>query len=82
MITQVSSGMAHSVALNEWGQVFTWGSNSCGQLGKDISEPFITSPKLVKALATKHVVQISSGHYHTLALTNRTIKIQKIQKSS
>lgn len=70
MINQVSCGAAHSVAINQWGQCFTWGSNSRGQLAKDIEETMAVTPKLVKALATKHVVQIASGLYHTLALTN------------
>lgn len=59
------------MALNEWGQCFTWGSNSRGQLGKDATaEAMCAVPKLVKQLATKHVVQVASGLYHTMALTN------------
>lgn len=71
-IQQVVAGSAHSVALNEWGQCFTWGSNSRGQLGCNTAaghESMCTTPKLVKPLATRHVVQIASGLYHTLALT-------------
>lgn len=32
-IVDVACGEYHSVAVNEWGQVFSWGSNSYGQLG-------------------------------------------------
>lgn len=50
--------------------LFTWGSNSFGQLGYgefDTNEPL---PKLAKKLATKFIVQISCGDHHNLALTN------------
>lgn len=71
MIIQVSCGNQHSMAVNEFGQLFSWGSNSVGQLGfKNESASFYPEPKLVKALATKHVIQIACGQYHTLALTN------------
>lgn len=32
-IVNVACGEHHSVAVNEWGQIFSWGSNSHGQLG-------------------------------------------------
>lgn len=69
VIKQVACGQSHSMAINEWGQLFTWGSNTSGQLGHD-SDEISSTPKLVRSLATKHVVQIASGHYHSLALTN------------
>lgn len=34
VMTSVACGEAHSMALNEWGQLYTWGSDSSGQLGK------------------------------------------------
>lgn len=70
VINQVSCGAAHSLAINEWGQLFTWGSNSKGQLAKDTTEAMNCVPRLVKSLATKPIVQIASGQYHSLALTN------------
>jgi len=66
-IIQVACGVSHSMALDEWGQVYTWGSNSQGQLGNDTINP---APRPVKALATKHIIQIASGQYHCLVLTN------------
>lgn len=34
VMTSVACGEAHSMALNEWGQLYTWGSDSSCQLGK------------------------------------------------
>lgn len=68
-IVQIACGAAHSLALTEWGQVYSWGSNSLGQLGIDSTKSF-SQPKIVKTLVTKHVVQIVCGHYHSIVLTN------------
>lgn len=59
------------MAINEWGQLFAWGSNSSGQCGlENDSSATYTTPKLVKSLATKQVIQIACGQFHSLALTN------------
>lgn len=34
VMISVACGEAHSMALNEWGQLYTWGSDFCGQLGE------------------------------------------------
>lgn len=58
------------MAINEWGQLFVWGSNVCGQCGlENDSTAVYPIPKLVKSLATKQVVQIACGQFHSLALT-------------
>lgn len=69
----IACGLSHSMAINEWGQLFTWGSNSVGQLAHETFDSYLPTPKLVKFLATKHVVQIASGYQHCLALTNSKI---------
>lgn len=68
-ITAVAAGAKHSLAINEWGQVFSWGSNEMSQLGYETESDMVT-PKIIRALATKHVVQVASGQFHSLALTN------------
>lgn len=63
-----SCGASHTLAVNEWGQLFGWGSDVHGQLGLSVeTQP---APKIVKKLATVHIVQISCGQNHSLALTN------------
>lgn len=50
--------------------LFTWGSNSFGQLGFGEFDTNEALPKLSKKLATKNIVQIACGEHHNLALTN------------
>lgn len=71
-ISAVACGLQHSLALNEWGQPFSWGCNSMGQLGLDPKNESNSHdvPTIVRLLATKSVVQIACGSYHSLALTN------------
>ena len=69
-IVQIVCGSHHTLALNEWGQVFAWGSNSHGQLGLNIPDQINQSPKMIKSLATKQVIQIACGQNHSMALTN------------
>lgn len=32
-VRRIACGESHSLATNEWGEVFSWGSDSHGQLG-------------------------------------------------
>ncbi|KAM7304497.1 putative E3 ubiquitin-protein ligase HERC3 [Ixodes scapularis] len=69
-IRMVACGHDHSLALSEAGQVFSWGSNQHGQLGTGPDEESRLRPRVIKKLATMHVVQIASGANHCLALVN------------
>ncbi|XP_055628123.1 probable E3 ubiquitin-protein ligase HERC4 isoform X2 [Toxorhynchites rutilus septentrionalis] len=69
-ITQICCGTSHSLVLTNWGQLFSWGSNLLGQLGHDTELTNYPTPRMIKTIATKHVVQIASGQFHCLALTN------------
>ncbi|XP_050097648.1 probable E3 ubiquitin-protein ligase HERC4 isoform X1 [Anopheles aquasalis] len=70
IITQACCGTAHSLALTNWGQVYSWGSNAVGQLGQETDTTRQIVPRLIRSIAAKQVVQIAAGHYHCLALTN------------
>lgn len=66
----MACGATHSTALNQWGQVFSWGSDYHGQLGQELGENIQPVPKIVKTLASQHVIQLVCGQRHTIALTN------------
>ncbi|CAH2105537.1 unnamed protein product [Euphydryas editha] len=69
-ISAIACGLQHSMALDEWGQIFSWGSDSMGQLGSNLGAYAQDKPKIIKFLATKNVIQIACGSYHSIALTN------------
>ncbi|KAJ4427740.1 hypothetical protein ANN_25393 [Periplaneta americana] len=83
LITRASCGLCHTLVVNEWGQVFSWGSDSHGQLGTGLAENNNTqlNPKMIKALATSHVIQITCGQNHCLALTQK-YAIRKVQDNT
>jgi len=70
-IYMMSSGYAHSVAVTETGEIYTWGNNAFGQLGfRNISVDF-TYPSQVYTLANTRIVYVCAGFAHTLAITDR-----------
>ena len=45
-VISVAAGSQHSLALTEAGEVFSWGDNSCGQLGRgQVDETLAKQPK-------------------------------------
>ncbi|XP_059219766.1 probable E3 ubiquitin-protein ligase HERC4 isoform X1 [Stomoxys calcitrans] len=70
IITNVSCGARHSLALSEWGQIFSWGHNDYGQLGLANGQDLVAQPKIVRNLVSKTVLQIACGNNHSLALTS------------
>ena len=72
VVTAISAGHRHSLALTSDGEVFAWGSNSNGQLGNG-GETESRPPVRVDtsgALAGKRVVAIAAGEDHSMALTD------------
>jgi E3 ubiquitin-protein ligase HERC4 len=55
-IVEVRAGYAHTIAVDKWGAVFTWGSDSHGQLGlqnEKQEDKLVNRPRMVKSLSTK-----------------------------
>lgn len=67
-LVQVAAGGEQSFSLSVSGNVFSWGSNTCGQLGLgDTTDRH--APTLVHRLHTKKTCFISCGETHTAILT-------------
>ncbi|XP_068165024.1 alsin isoform X2 [Antennarius striatus] len=67
-VVRVAAGAQHSLAVTAQSQVFSWGSNSCGQLGH--MESPSTIPRLAKLSEGIRVWDVSAGEKHTLLLAD------------
>jgi E3 ubiquitin-protein ligase HERC4 len=65
VIVNIAAGHSFSLALNNKGQLFCWGSIS----GQRDDEYFYAKPTVIKNPNDASLVQISSGYYHFLMLT-------------
>jgi alpha-tubulin suppressor-like RCC1 family protein len=68
-IIDISCGYAYSLALSNSGEVYAWGSNTCGQIGIGSAERYFTSPQKINVLDKESIVSISCGGEHSLALS-------------
>ncbi|GAX81426.1 hypothetical protein CEUSTIGMA_g8856.t1 [Chlamydomonas eustigma] len=59
-----------SAAISSAGQLFTWGSNSAGQLGHGDTFPVVEPKKLLAFGNGVKILQVSCGPYHTAAVTD------------
>ncbi|XP_062417476.1 alsin isoform X2 [Pungitius pungitius] len=67
-VVRLAAGAHHSLALTAQSQVFTWGSNSFGQLGH--MESPSTVPRPAKLSEGIRVWDMSAGERHTLLLAD------------
>ncbi|XP_029961368.1 LOW QUALITY PROTEIN: probable E3 ubiquitin-protein ligase HERC1 [Salarias fasciatus] len=67
-IQDVAVGAEHTLVLSSTGDVYTWGSNSEGQLGLGHTN-HVREPTLVSVLQGKNIHQISAGRCHSAAWT-------------
>eukprot|EP01028_Stygiella_incarcerata_P009579 TRINITY_DN45980_c0_g2_i1.p1 TRINITY_DN45980_c0_g2~~TRINITY_DN45980_c0_g2_i1.p1 ORF type:complete len:397 (-),score=85.40 TRINITY_DN45980_c0_g2_i1:85-1275(-) len=69
-VIHVSCGGKHTVVVMEDGRVFSWGDNMYGKLGlgddKDRMEPV-----WIESLSEEKIIQVSTGLWHTLFLTEK-----------
>lgn len=69
-VISIAAANKHSVAVTADGKVYTWGSNSCGQLGYGAFDSSSSSnPRVVEALIGRMVVRCCAAKRHTLVLT-------------
>ncbi|XP_078536348.1 alsin [Lissotriton helveticus] len=67
-VTHLEAGGHHTLALTARSQVFSWGNNSCGQLGHFQSPS--TVPRLAKVCDGVGIWGIAAGQDHSLFLTD------------
>ena len=70
IVTAVTAGMSHNLALTSTGTVVAWGLNSNGQLGNNTTTQSLVPVAVSTAglLAGKTVTAISAGGTHSVAL--------------
>ncbi|XP_051823686.1 probable E3 ubiquitin-protein ligase HERC6 [Antechinus flavipes] len=69
VVVFVSCGKEHSLAICKTGRIYSWGSGSRGQLGIKEFKDQCSIPKNIEALSREKIIQVSCGHYHSIALT-------------
>ena len=78
-IASVALGQNHTLALSSDGEIFSWGSNSFGQLGYAVprsskEEPVQTSPRqLYGPLKREIIVGIAASRLHSVAHTSTAL---------
>jgi len=75
-VIQVGAGDRHSVALSHCGEVYSWGDNRAGQLGKCSQ-----SPDRVESLKHLKGIAISASELSSLVLCHDKEKFSEVQNS-
>jgi autotransporter-associated beta strand protein len=71
VVRMVAAGESHSLAVDDAGNVYGWGSNLEGQLGPGVSAGVQRTPVWISSgsLSGAKVVSIAAGSGHSIALT-------------
>ena len=66
----IAAGEAHSAAITESYQLFTWGQGGFGRLGHGPDPPINrNSPKLLEHFEDTNIVDVSLGGTHSIVVT-------------
>jgi hypothetical protein len=69
-IVQIASGMFHSLALSNIGDLYVWGMGFEGQLGLNSEYKIASSPRYLSFFYKVPVKFITCGHNYSLCITN------------
>ena len=69
-IVQAYACNNYSAALNNKGEMFTWGSGEFGRLGYETETKQQKVPRILKYFSNKKILKVSLGGYHVGALTS------------
>ncbi|KAE9602868.1 hypothetical protein Lal_00049439 [Lupinus albus] len=67
--TQAIAGPGHSIAVTSKGVVYSFGSNSSGQLGNDTTEEY-WQPRPIRALQGIRIIQAAAGARRTMLISD------------
>lgn len=67
-VISVSTGLNHSLALSDTGNIYSWGSNRQGQLGHKMCDDYeiVTEPRILSQLLKEVIKGISAGDFHSV----------------
>ena len=77
----MAAGAYHSLAVGSDGQLYTWGSNSHGQLARPTTGTFAASPQRVSlpaARAGAAVAAVAAGAFHSVVRLGFTLTAAKV----
>lgn len=69
VVVQIACGMKHAFALTNNGELYSWGSNSEGQLGLGTDTKYEIKPKFISAFIGIPIAFIACGGYHSIAIS-------------
>ncbi|ADH98469.1 RCC1 domain-containing protein [Salisediminibacterium selenitireducens] len=69
-IVQVSAGFEHAMALDDEGNVYSWGSGRYGKAGTGQTVENNPNPEVISGIP--EIVSVSAGENHSLVLTRNT----------
>lgn len=70
LVCMISTGKDFTLALDELGDVYSWGANSVGQLGLGTFHDFHT-PSAVRFINKAKIVKIATGNVHSVAISSK-----------
>ena len=68
-VLQVAAGFDHTAVLTTEGELFTFGSWTAGQLGRDTAVSLACRPRKVEAFEGMRVLQVATGSHYTAVVT-------------
>ena len=69
-VTQISAGRQHALALTENGRVYAWGNGEFNRTGHGCPSNQRV-PKLVEAVRSKTIIEVSAGYCSSAVMTDR-----------
>lgn len=67
-VVEISCGSHHSMCLTDTGEVYTWGQNTCAQIGSGTTTNQSSPRKVSSLFGGKKVVSIACGQISSIAL--------------